>query len=188
MRRIATTSCLAGMLLALSSVPAGAATLTPSSADFGTQPVGSVSSPRAFTLTPELVDVLPLTIATTGDFKQTNNCGAALQFLSGPCTINVTFAPIGAGNRTGNLSTTALVLGGPTATLRGAATQQQSGPGAGGPQTTCKKKGGKKKKKKKGGKRGKKGADAVTAKKKKGKKGKGCKKKGKKKGKGKKKR
>jgi hypothetical protein len=183
MRRIAITTCLAGLLLGVSSGPAGAATLSPTSANFGTQAVGSVSAPRSFTLTPDLLDLLPLTIATTGDFRQTNTCPAALQFVSGPCTINVTFAPRADGDRAGTLSTTTLVLGGPSATLRGTATQGGKGDGKQG--VLCKAKG---KKKKKG--KGKKKRAAVSKKKgKKKKKGKGCKKKGKgkKKKKGKKK-
>jgi hypothetical protein len=179
MRRIGTASCVAGMLLVFSSAPAGAATLAPISADFGTQPVGSVSSPRVFTLTPELLDILPLTVATTGQFKQTNTCGAVLQFVSGPCTISVTFAPTDVGNQFGSLTTTTL-LGGPSASLRGTAT---TGADKSKGEVKCKAAGKKKKKK------GKKQRAATAAKKKKGKKKKGCKKKkkGKKKRKGKKK-
>jgi len=186
MRRIAITGAVTALLLAAASSPAGAATLAPTSANFGSHAVGTTSAPRAFTLTPELLDVLPLTIATTGDFKQTNNCGAALQFISGPCTINVTFGPTAAGSRTGTLSTTTLVTGGPTALLAGTGKASGSGnnPGAG-----TKKKCKKAKKKKKGKKKGKgKKKRAAASKKKKGKKKgkgkkkrKGCKKKKKKK-------
>jgi hypothetical protein len=180
MHRVARVICLSLGLVVATSGSAGAATLAPTSANFGNQAVGSVSAPRAFTLTPDVVDLLPLTITTTGDFKQTNNCPAALQFLTGACTINVTFGPTAAGDRVGTLSTTTLVVGGPTAALRGTGgggtTQDGKGGIAG---KKCKKKG--KKKKGKGKKR------AAAAKKKKGKKGKKCKKK-KKKGKGKKKR
>jgi len=181
MRRVATAGCVAGMLLAFSSASAGAATLAPTSADFGTQPIGGVSDPKVFTLTPELLDILPLTVATTGQFKQTNSCGALLQFVNGPCTISVTFAPTDVGNHGGSLTTT--VLGGPSASLRGTATTG-SGAGANANKgaTNCKAAGKKKKRK------GKKQRAATAKKQKKGKKKrKGCKKKGKKKRKGKKK-
>lgn len=179
MRRIALGSCLAAAVVAaVGSSAASAATLTPSSANFGSQAVGSTSAPRSFTLTPEVLDVLPLTIATTGDFSQTNNCQAALQFVGGGCNINVSFKPTATGNRSGTLSTTTTVVGGPTASLSGLGTDAtRSGQGTG-QQGQCK---AKKKGKKKGKKR------AAVAKKKKGKKKGKCKKKGKKKGKGKKK-
>jgi hypothetical protein len=182
MRRMALGSCLAAALIAaVGSTSASAATLSPSSANFGSQTVGTTSAPRSFTLTPELLDLLTLTVATTGDFSQTNNCQAVLQLAAGPCTINVTFKPSATGNRSGTLSTTTPVLGGPSASLSGTGTDRSGGPGQGGGQQAkkCKKKG-----KKKGTKKGKK--RAAAAKKKGKKKGKKCKK-GKKKGKGKKK-
>jgi hypothetical protein len=165
MRRATLAIGLALALAGVASAPAGAATISPATANFGNQPVGSVSAPRAFTLTPQLLDVLPLTIATTGDFRQTNNCAPVLQLISGPCTISVTFAPTAAGSRSGTLSSTALILGGPSSQLSGTGTEGTSTGGGGGkPSAKCKKKKGKKK-------RGKKGVDsAVAAKKKKGKK------------------
>ena len=173
MRRIAIVTCLAGTLLVASTGSAGAATLTPTSANFGSLAVGTVSPPKVFTLTPELTDVT-LAITTTGDYKQTNNCPGTLGILSGPCTINVTFNPTAGGTRTGVLSTTSLALGGPTAALAGIG-DQSGGAGAGaGNGNKCSKKKGK----------GKKGKKRAAAAKKKGKKGKGC---GKKKKKGKKK-
>jgi hypothetical protein len=178
MRRAILGTGLALVVAGIASAPAGAATISPATANFGSQPVGSVSAPRAFTLTPQLLDVLPLTIATTGDFRQTNNCQPVLQLVSGPCTINVTFAPTAAGSRSGTLSSTALILGGPSSQLAGTGTQGTAGGDGNKGAAKCKKKKGKKK-------RGKKGVDAaVAAKKKKGKKKK-CKKR-KKKGKRKK--
>jgi hypothetical protein len=167
MRRATLAIGLALALAGISSAPAGAATISPATANFGNQAVGSVSAPRPFTLTPDLLD-LTLTIGTTGDFRQTNTCGPVLQIVSGPCTINVSFAPTAAGGRSGTLTTTTLILGGPSAQLAGTGTQ---GPDSNANQGAkkCKKKKGKKK-------RGKKGVDtAVASKKKKGKKKK-CKK------------
>jgi hypothetical protein len=43
-------------------------------------------------------------IATTGDFQQTNNCGTSLTaHTDQTCTINITFVPTTYGNRTGTL-------------------------------------------------------------------------------------
>jgi hypothetical protein len=170
MRRATIACCLASGVLALSASSAGAATLSPSSASFGNEAVGGVTAPKAFTLTPEVLDLLTLTITTTGDFQQTNDCPAALQFLSGPCTINVTFAPTASGVRTGTLNTTTLIVGGPTAALGGTGTRAGN---ASGNAAKCKKKG-KKKKAKKGAtaakKKGKKKAKSCKRKKRKGKK------------------
>jgi hypothetical protein len=161
MRRSAIAICVCAVTMAASAGSASAATIAPSTANFGNQGVGGTSAPRAFTLTPDLLD-LTLSISTTGDYRQTNNCPAILSILTGPCTINVTFAPTAAGNRSGTLSSTTLILGGPTAQLAGTGTAgPDGGKGAGTRKAACKKKKGKKK-------RGKKGATA--AKKKKGKK------------------
>jgi hypothetical protein len=135
MRRIAFATCLAIFLLA-GAGSASAATLSPNSADFGTQPVGAVSAPKAFTLTPSVTD-LTLAVSTTGDFTQTNNCPATLTLLSPGCTINVTFAPTALGGRSGTLSTTALIVGGPSATLSGTGAQPA---GSGNLAAKCKKK------------------------------------------------
>lgn len=178
MRRAPIAIGLSLALAAATTGSAGAATLAPTSADFGNQAVGSVSAPKTFTVTAGLLDLaLPLTVSTSGDFKQTNNCPATLGFLlTSSCTVNVTFGPTAQGDRAGTLSTTTLIVGGPSAALRG--TGIQDGKGSGGTKA-CKKKG--KKKKGKGKKR------AAAAKKKKGKKGKKCRtKKKKKKGKKKK--
>jgi hypothetical protein len=168
MRRATLAIGLALALAGISSAPAGAATLSPATANFGNQAVGSVSTSRAFTLTPDLLD-LTLTIGTTGDFRQTNTCGPVLQIVSGPCTINVSFAPTAAGGRSGTLSTTSLILGGPSAQLAGTGTQGPDSNANQGAAKKCKKKKGKKK-------RGKKGVDTAVASKKKKKKGKKCKK------------
>jgi hypothetical protein len=143
MRRIAFATGLAILLATGAASPAGAAMLSPSSADFGAQTVGSVSAPKAFTLAPSVTD-LTLAVSTTGDFKQTNDCPAVLTLLSPSCTINVTFTPTAAGGRSGTLGTTALIVGGPSATLSGTGNQSGGNGATGG---KCKKKKGKKHKK-----------------------------------------
>jgi hypothetical protein len=180
MRRTAIAVCFAAALLASTASSAVGATLSPTNAFFGNEAVGEVTKPKIFKVTAEPADaVLPLTIATTGDFSQTSNCPSTLGFLTtSSCEINVIFAPKASGARTGTLSTTTLVLGGPSAALAGTGTRAGSPLNAG----KCKKKGkGKAKARKKAAKKG-----AVAAKKK-AKKGKKCKSKKAKKGKGKKK-
>jgi hypothetical protein len=45
-----------------------------------------------------------ISIATTGDFQQTNNCGSSLTaHTNQTCTISLTFVPTAGGKRTGNL-------------------------------------------------------------------------------------
>jgi hypothetical protein len=136
-----------------------------------------VSAPRSFVLTAQVTDVLlPLTISTTGDFSQTNSCPSQLGFLlTSSCTINVTFRPTAIGTRSGVLSSTTLLVGGPTASLTGVGTQPAAGSGGKAAGKKCKKA------KRKGKKKGKKRAAAAKKKKKKKKKGKKCKKKKKKK-------
>jgi sugar lactone lactonase YvrE len=89
----------------------------------GTAPVAGIS-PRSVTFQPQLIGTTsgaqmvflsntgtgPLTfsgsgIAASGDFGQTNNCGAALAPATS-CAIAVTFTPTATGARTGSLSVT----------------------------------------------------------------------------------
>jgi acid phosphatase len=84
--------------------------LTPSTLPFGSQGVGTRSSPQAATLTNgQTVSVTSISVAITGanaaDFAQTNNCGTTLAANSS-CTINVTFTPTGYGARSATLTVT----------------------------------------------------------------------------------
>jgi hypothetical protein len=121
MRRVWIGLSIAAALVGVSAGSAGAATLAPSSASFGDTAIGTVSPQKSFTVTAEAVDTaLPLTVSTTGDFRQTNDCPSTLGFLlTSSCTIRVSFAPTTSGPRTGTLSTTTLVVGGPSAALSG---------------------------------------------------------------------
>jgi hypothetical protein len=59
------------------------------------------------------------TIVASGDFAQTNNCGASLGAGSN-CRIDLTFSPTAAGTRAGTLSVTDNASGSPhTASLSG---------------------------------------------------------------------
>jgi sugar lactone lactonase YvrE len=92
-------------------------------AGFGTAPVAGIA-PATVTFQPQLVNTIsgvqyvvlsnsgtgPLTfsgtgITASGDFAQTNNCGAALVQQTS-CQISVTFTPSASGARTGNLFVT----------------------------------------------------------------------------------
>ncbi len=86
------------------SGPVPAVTLTPASLVFSSQPLGTSSSVQTVTLASTGSTTLNLgSLQVTGDFAQTNNCPATLAPGSN-CTINVTFAPTAAGNRSGTLA------------------------------------------------------------------------------------
>ena len=90
------------------------ATLSPASYTFSPgQAVGSQSPGAAsFTLTSSGAIALNIAqIATTGDYSQTNNCGASLP-NGQSCTIQVTFTPSAVGDRPGTLTVRANVPGG----------------------------------------------------------------------------
>jgi hypothetical protein len=83
---------------------APAAAVSPASLSFATQVVNSSSGSQSVTLSNN--GTAPLTvngISTTGDFSQTNNCGASLA-AGGSCSINVVFTPNAAGARSGSLT------------------------------------------------------------------------------------
>ena len=75
--------------------------LSPTSLTFGSQQVGTTSASQAITLTNNQSSaVTSLSVSTSGDFGQTNNCGSSLAANSS-CTINVTFTSddVGHANR-----------------------------------------------------------------------------------------
>jgi hypothetical protein len=83
-----------------------AVTLSPTSLTFATQLVGSASPPQNVTLTNTGSAVLSITsIATTGDFAETNNCTSTLA-VNASCTISVTFTPTTINTRTGTVVVT----------------------------------------------------------------------------------
>ena len=83
-----------------------AATLSPASFDFGIQPVGTASASQTFTLAATQGCISPSSIAISGDFTQTNNCSSPLG-TGNSCAIQVSFAPLARGLRTGSLSISA---------------------------------------------------------------------------------
>jgi N-acetylneuraminic acid mutarotase len=92
---------------------APAVSLSPTSLSFPTQDVGTSSSTQSVTLTNTGGAALTLSsIAASGDFSQTNNCGASLA-ASGSCTITVTFTPTARDNRAGAITITSNATGSP---------------------------------------------------------------------------
>lgn len=96
----------------------------PSTLSFGTQTVGTTSASQAITLTNhQQTSLIISSIAVTGDYSQSNNCGSSL----GPgvaCTINVNFKPTITGVRSGTLTVTDNGSGSPrVAPLWGLGTQ-----------------------------------------------------------------
>lgn len=92
---------------------APAVTLSPTSASFGNQNIGSASPAQKVTLTnsgtlPLSISSIAFTGANAGDFAQTNTCpsGSSTLASKATCTISVTFTPTAAGARSANLTLT----------------------------------------------------------------------------------
>jgi hypothetical protein len=81
------------------------ATLSPVSATYAKQKVGTTSAAKTFTLTNNQAAALTsIAISTTGDFAvSTNTCGTTLA-AKGKCTITVVFEPAQTGTLTGQLT------------------------------------------------------------------------------------
>lgn len=93
--------------------------LSPSSVTFGSQLVGTTSSPQGVTLTNTNNGTAPLTLssiviigANSPDFSQTNNCPASLA-VGANCQINISFAPTATGVRNASLAVTDNAPGSP---------------------------------------------------------------------------
>ena len=84
------------------------ATLNPGSLIFGSQPVGTTSSPQTVTLANPLNGAATVALAirsieTDGDFQVVQTtCGSSLP-AGGSCAMSVVFMPTAAGARTGRL-------------------------------------------------------------------------------------
>jgi len=111
-------------LFIAASLQSQTATLTPSSLSYGTQVINTTSSPKVATFknTSSSQTITISSIATTGDYAQTNNCPVSPATLAAgaSCTINVTFTPTVPGTRNGTLKVTDNAGGSPqTTTLTG---------------------------------------------------------------------
>jgi hypothetical protein len=92
---------------------APAAALSPASLTFANQLVGTISSAQTVTLSNTGSAGLNIgSIATAGDYTQTNNCGGSLD-AGTSCSINVIFKPANTGARAGTLSVTDNASGSP---------------------------------------------------------------------------
>jgi hypothetical protein len=86
------------------TIPILASSVTPGSLSFGPQTQGTTSAVQQVTLTNHGTAALAVSgISTTGDYAETNNCGASLA-VSTSCVINVSFTPTATGDRSGQLS------------------------------------------------------------------------------------
>ncbi len=110
--------------VALSGTGEAQATLTPASAKFAAETVGTSSSAKVFTLTNnQAVALTSIAISTTGDFSvSTKTCTASLA-AKAKCTISVVFTPTQTGTRTGELKVADSAVGSPqTSSLTGTGT------------------------------------------------------------------
>jgi hypothetical protein len=103
--------------------------LSPTSLTFPTLVVGSTSSAMKVTLTNSGNQTLNISsIAASGDFAQTNTCGATVS-AGASCTISVTFTPTTASTRTGSVTITDDASDSPqTVSLTGTGTWMQLTP------------------------------------------------------------
>ena len=82
---------------------------------YGSQEVGTTSSPELVTLTNQSSTKANLKLIATGsDYTQTNNCGNVL-LAGSSCQINVSFAPVAGGTRTSVLGVMSNLSGNPLA-------------------------------------------------------------------------
>lgn len=97
-------------------------TISPPGLNFPNQLVGTTRTAQTVTLSNSGTATLTITsIAPSGDFTETNNCGSVAVGKS--CTITVTFAPTAAGSRIGTLTITDNSPGSPqTVSLSGTGT------------------------------------------------------------------
>ena len=90
--------------VALSGTGTVDATLTPASAAYGAETVGTTSAAKTFTLANKQAGALTsIAISTTGDFAVSmTTCGTSLGAET-KCTVSVTFTPTATGTQTGQL-------------------------------------------------------------------------------------
>lgn len=102
--------------------PAPAIAISPASLNFAATTVGDTSGAQAVSVTNTgSADLTFSAIAASGDFAQSNTCGATLA-AGKSCTVAVTFTPTAPGSRAGTLTFTDNATGSPQAVaLSGAA-------------------------------------------------------------------
>lgn len=90
--------------------------IAPTSRDFGSNGVGTTSSPLTFTVTnvggaATTVPAISIGGPNASQFSQTNNCAAALAPLTGTCTVSVIFKPTAIGSATATITAAAATGG-----------------------------------------------------------------------------
>jgi hypothetical protein len=133
---VALNAC-AGVVSAGAGSPGGSSdpvvSLSTSLLAFGSQTVGTTSGAQTVTLTNTSTSMLKVTgIAASGDFTETNTCGANVSAGSS-CTISASFIPGSTGTLTGSLTITDNAVSNPqSVSLTGAGTTTGGGSGGGG--------------------------------------------------------
>lgn len=80
--------------------------VAPASLNFGSQGAGTTSNPQTINISnPSNVKINIASITSSGNFSQTNNCGASLG-LGASCQVSVTFSPTTTGSQSGNITVT----------------------------------------------------------------------------------
>jgi F5/8 type C domain/Fungalysin metallopeptidase (M36)/Abnormal spindle-like microcephaly-assoc'd, ASPM-SPD-2-Hydin/Fungalysin/Thermolysin Propeptide Motif len=83
----------------------GNVSISPTSLNFGSRTTGTTSPAQPVTVTNNATAAQSIAVSITGDYAQTNSCGASLA-AGASCTVNVTFTPTATGTRTGTLTVT----------------------------------------------------------------------------------
>jgi parallel beta-helix repeat protein len=112
-----TSAVLTNALGTLNSPPiSSGATLSasPASLSFGNQNVGTTSGARSVSVANNGSSAVSVSsIAATGDYAQSNNCGGSIA-AGASCTVSVTFSPTAAGTRAGAVTVTSSATNSPT--------------------------------------------------------------------------
>ncbi len=89
--------------------------VAPAALNFGSQGVGTISAPQTVTISnPASVSFNIAGIVSSGDFSQTNDCGASLA-AGAHCAITVSFSPTASGLETGTITLSDSTKTNPTA-------------------------------------------------------------------------
>jgi alpha-L-fucosidase 2 len=120
-----------------------ALSVNPGTVNFGSRQIGSPSEATVLTVSNTGTAAATINaISATGDFAQTNNCGASLA-AGASCAVNVTFTPTAAGSRTGSVTVTSNAPGSPhTVALSGTGVAANTNLAAGKPVTVTSQVGG----------------------------------------------
>jgi len=106
---------------------ASSVTVSPITLSFAAQNVGATSGSQPVSLKNNTAASLAISISSSGDFAQTNNCTSV--GAGATCTASVTFTPTASGTRTGSLTITYSGTGSPqSVSLTGTGNAVTSGP------------------------------------------------------------